>query len=105
MGLRVFHISSHHITGVLHFGNVKFKVEKKASQDDVALVSNPDVVQHASTLWGVDPAVIQKFLCSKQSMAGGRDLVLQNYNLNQAQDARDAMCKKVYAELFQMVIE
>ena len=35
------------VAGVLHFGNLKFKVEKKDTGDDGSSISNPDVLGHA----------------------------------------------------------
>ena len=91
------------VAGVLHFGNVKFKLEKKATEEDAAYIANPEVVAHAATLWGVDPALVEKFLCSRY--IGTVERILVSYNLVQAQDARDAMVKRVYAELFQLVVD
>jgi myosin heavy subunit len=36
------------VAGVLHFGNLKFKIEKKDTAEDGSSVSNIDVLQHAS---------------------------------------------------------
>jgi hypothetical protein len=36
---------------------------------------------------------------------GTRENVVVNYSVSQAQDARDAMVKRVYAELFQIVVD
>ena len=50
------------VIGVLHFGNVKFKVEKIANAEDGAAVANPEVSDWASELLGVDPAQMATFL-------------------------------------------
>jgi myosin heavy subunit len=91
------------VAGVLHFDNVKFKVEQRANQEDSCSVANIEVLQHASNLWGVNDKMIEKFLTSRH--IGGREVILVSYNINQAQDTRDAMVKKVYAELFQFVVD
>jgi myosin heavy subunit len=36
------------VAGVLHFGNVKFKVDKKDTAEDGSSVSNPEVLAHAA---------------------------------------------------------
>lgn len=36
------------VAGVLHFGNVKFKVDKKDTAEDGSSIVNPDVLAHAS---------------------------------------------------------
>jgi len=91
------------IAGVLHFGNVKFKVEQRATQEDSCSVSNMEVLSHASSLWGVNDKMIEKFLTSRH--IGGREVILVSYNISQALDTRDAMVKKVYSELFQYVVD
>jgi myosin-7 len=90
------------VAGVLHFGNVKFAPEKKSGQDDGSTVVNMEVLNLASKLWKIDPANIAKYLCTRN--IGSREVILVDYNIYQAQDAKDAMVKRVYAELFQIVV-
>jgi myosin-7 len=90
------------VAGVLHFGNVKFAPEKKSGQDDGSTVVNMEVLNLASRLWKIDPANIAKYLCVRN--IGSREVILVDYNIFQAQDAKDAMVKRVYAELFQIVV-
>lgn len=87
------------VAGVLHFGNAKFKVVKNATSEDSSAIGNPEVVQLASSLWGIDPPKMEKFLTNKNV---GEYLV--PYNIQAAQDARDAMVKRVYADLFQFIV-
>eukprot|EP01036_Dinobryon_divergens_P023353 gene23353-31690_t len=82
------------VAGVLHFGNVKFKVDKKETAEDGSSVANPEVLAHAAKLWGCDPDMIQKFLTHRH-IGTKADIVLVSYNISQAQDARDAMVKKL----------
>jgi myosin heavy subunit len=91
------------VAGVLHFGNVKFKVEKRSTQEDASSVVNSEVLAHAASLWGCDPALMEKFLTNRH--IGTRSVILVAYNMQQAQDARDAMVKRVYAELFQFIVD
>lgn len=91
------------IAGVLYFGNVKFKVQKKATEEDGCAIVNSEIVAHASSLWKVDATLIEKFLCAKN--IGTREVILVSYNIQQAQDTRDAMVKRVYADLFQFVVD
>lgn len=90
------------VAGVLHFGNVKFKVEKRSNEEDGSSIANPEVVQHAANMWGIDSAQIEKYLCSRN--VGAREVILVSYSVAQAGDARDAMVKRVYAELFQIMV-
>ena len=91
------------VAGVLYFGNVKFKVEKKDTGDDGSSVANPSDLAHAASLWGVDPTLTSRFLTNRTM--GTRSVILVAYNVQQAQDARDAMTKRVYAELFQKMVD
>lgn len=91
------------VAGVLHLGNVKFKVEKRSTQEDSSSVVNPDILAHAATMWKCDPASMEKFLTNRH--IGTRSVILVAYNINQAQDAKDAMVKRVYAELFQWLVD
>jgi myosin heavy subunit len=97
--LEVFKI----VAGVLHFGNLKFKVEKRSTEEDASSIVNFDVLEHASKLWGCDHVLMGKFLTNRH--IGTRSVILVAYNVHQAQDARDAMVKRVYAELFQFLVD
>ena len=55
-------------------------------------------------MWGCDPEMIQKFLTHRH-IGTKADIVLVSYNISQAVDARDAMVKKVYTELFQYLVD
>jgi myosin heavy subunit len=87
------------VAGVLHFGNLKF--EEKG--DDACIIANPAVADHAAKMWSCDKDMIKKFLVSKN--LGNRSVVLVPYNLTQARDARDAMVKRVYGDLFQWLVD
>lgn len=91
------------VAGVLHFGNVKFKVEKRSNEEDGSSVVNPEVLAHASAMWGCDAEMMEKFLTNRH--IGTRSVILVAYNVSQAQDARDAMVKRVYSELFQYLVD
>lgn len=91
------------VAGVLHFGNVKFAVEKRSTSEDACSIVNPEVVAHAAAMWGCDAEMMEKFLTHRH--IGTRSIILVSYSMHQAQDARDAMVKRVYAELFQFLVD
>lgn len=91
------------VAGVLHFGNTKFTVEQKAMQEDGCAIENPEVVKHACETWGVDYDTISRSLTSK--IIGTRTLTVVPYTTLQANDARDAMVKRVYSGLFQYMVD
>ena len=90
------------VAGVLHFGNVQFKATKADSGDEGSAICNMDTLKHACKVWNVDEASMAKFLTAKN--LGKRSVVLVPYTKQQACDARDAMIKKVYGNLFQMIV-
>jgi hypothetical protein len=91
------------VAGVLYFGNLKYKVEKQANAEDGCSIVNQDTLAHACQLWQVDVGMINKFLCARH--IGVREVILVTYSIQQAYDARDAMVKKVYSELFQWIVD
>ena len=91
------------VAGVLHFGNTQFRAVTKSTGDDGAEFVNPEVVGIACELWGVSSEAVIKVL-THRSM-GTREIILVPYKMSQAQDAKDAMVKRVYAELFQFVVD
>jgi len=91
------------VAGVLHFGNVKFRVQKIDNAEDGAAVSNPEVLAHAAGLWGCNAEELEKVLTYKSM--GSREVILMAYSQTQAQDARDAMVKQVYSDLFQFLVD
>ena len=86
------------VAGVLHFGNIKFV----AKTEESCVIANMDVLEHAANMFGIDPAAANKALTSR--LMGAHSIVVVNYNVAQAQDARDAMIKRVYADLFQIMV-
>jgi len=60
--------------------------EKRAMEEDGCVIGNPDVVAHASSLWGFEPEAVSKGLTSKN--IGTRSIILVRYSVTQAQDAR-----------------
>ena len=92
------------VAGVLHFGNIKFGVNKNSTGDDGSVVTNKDSLTTACRLWGVSADQLEKFLTHSEITTGG-EKILRPYNVQQAKDARDAMVKKVYCDLFQWTVD
>ena len=74
------------VAGVLHFGNVRFKAEKRPNQEDVASISNMEQIEHACKLWGLEPSALSKSLLSRN--IGTKEVIMVNYNVAQAQVLR-----------------
>ena len=92
------------VAGVLHFGNVKFGVVKNATGDDGSGILNKDTLATACELWGVQPTTMEKYLTNLELTTGG-DKILKPYSVQAAKESRDAMCKKVYCDLFQWTVD
>jgi myosin heavy subunit len=92
------------VAGVLHFSNVKFKDVKRSNDNDGSEVqpATKEYLKNACEIWQCDPEQIEKFLCNRY--IGNRSRILVAYTVAQAQDARDAMVKRVYAELFEWLV-
>ena len=86
------------VAGVLHFGNVKFSQKG----DDGCKIDNPEVLEHASKMFGVDSTAANKALTTR--LMGAHSIVVVNYTVAQANDARDAMIKRVYSDCFQFMV-
>ena len=69
----------------------------------LALLQQKEITEVMNKLEETDKDMIKKFLVSKN--LGNRSVVLVPYNVNQARDARDAMVKRVYGDLFQWIVD
>ena len=90
------------VAGVLHFGNIKFKAKQIANAEDGSQVQNFKSLEIACELWECDVEAMNT--CLTHRLVGSRDAILVPYSVAEAQNARDAMVKRVYSELFQQVI-
>jgi len=88
------------VAGVLHFGNVKFSEGKS---EESCVIANEEVVDHAAAMFGIEPSDAKRCLTSR--FMGAHSVVVVPYNVEQAVAARDAMIKRVYADLFQVSSE
>lgn len=53
------------VAGILHLGNVEFAPARVGAADG-STIRNPDSLQWAATVLGVDPALLTKELCQKK---------------------------------------
>lgn len=88
------------VSGVLQFGNVQFA--PNPSDEDACIIKNVEQVNKGAVQWGLMEAEIAQALTSKN--IGTRSIIMVSYNDTQARDTRDAMVKRVYANLFQWII-
>ncbi|KAJ3307638.1 hypothetical protein HDU93_005965, partial [Gonapodya sp. JEL0774] len=93
------------LAGILHLGNIEFKVDTgKAGSDVDAVVKNPDQLDIAAQLLGVKFESLEAALTNQNVLVG--DTVCTNFlNVEQAKIARDQLATTVYSLLFSYVVE
>jgi myosin heavy subunit len=91
------------VAAVLHLGNVQFDVVKKPMEEDSSAIGNEDIMNLAASLLAIDPATLKTNLISKN--IGNRSTLMVAYSVEKAQEARDALVKAIYGNLFQVIID
>eukprot|EP00854_Cymbomonas_tetramitiformis_P003207 gene3207-4053_t len=89
------------IAAILHLGNITFKVtsvQTASSTQDGSLIENPDVAKQAASLLKIPYEMLEKALLFHSY--GSRSLIYIPYKPQEAQDARDALSKALYAGIF-----
>eukprot|EP00281_Chroomonas_sp_CCMP1168_P033468 CAMPEP_0206237434 /NCGR_PEP_ID=MMETSP0047_2-20121206/14268_1 /ASSEMBLY_ACC=CAM_ASM_000192 /TAXON_ID=195065 /ORGANISM="Chroomonas mesostigmatica_cf, Strain CCMP1168" /LENGTH=572 /DNA_ID=CAMNT_0053661879 /DNA_START=38 /DNA_END=1752 /DNA_ORIENTATION=- len=93
------------VSSILHMGNIKIK--KGDNQNAQLSTSDPDAMLSASLL-GVDCSGMVKAMTIRNIQAGGKDSD-DNYIVEQSQqqalDARDALARALYGNLFDLLVK
>lgn len=87
---------------ILHLGNIGF-AEAETAGDVAAKIKDMSVVQIVCSLLCLDENELGRCLTSKN--IGARSIITCRYTPLQAIDARDALSKKLYANLFDWLIK
>ncbi|KAK2154661.1 hypothetical protein LSH36_261g02057 [Paralvinella palmiformis] len=97
------------VAGVLHLGNVTFEDDENSTKggSKVTAQSEP-ALRNAATLLGVEPDEMKQALVSRvmQASRGGvkGTAIMVPLKVGEAQNARDALAKAVYARLFDYIV-
>eukprot|EP00808_Paulinella_micropora_P000605 g25296.t1 len=96
--------------GILWVGNIQFE-ENPSQRDEVMLVKersddpdSPDALSAVATLLMLKKADIEKAFTTKRIRAGS-SWVTKQFNISQAESARDALSKFVYNSLFNWLVD
>ena len=90
------------VAAILHLGNVKFKAQvlrRQGSDIDGCKVVDAKPMEAAAQLLGVTPAALEKALCERSYTTLGETAIIPRTPV-EADDARDALAKGLYAGLF-----
>jgi len=90
------------IAAIMHLGNVKFKAQvlrRQGSDIDGCKVVDAKHLEAAATLLGVTPAALEKALVERIYSTMGETAIIPRTPA-EAEDARDALSKALYAGLF-----
>jgi myosin heavy subunit len=87
---------------ILHLGNIGF-AEAETAGDVAAKIKDLSIVKTICLLLGMDESELERCLTSKN--IGARSIITCRYTPLQAIDARDALSKKLYANLFDWLIK
>ncbi|KAH9260310.1 hypothetical protein BASA81_001480 [Batrachochytrium salamandrivorans] len=89
------------LAGVLHLGNIDFV---ESNEDAGPRIANLDVLAVASELLGLDSELVASCL-TKKDLSNSRETLFQNRTYQQACEARDALAKYSYSQLFDYVVQ
>lgn len=90
------------VGAVMHGMLVTFEGEARSDGEEAARASDTPALGNMAEMLGVDTAELTKVLTSKN--IGTRSIILVSYSVVQACDVRDALCKALYAKLFDWII-
>jgi myosin heavy subunit len=97
------------MAAVLHLGNIVFEIDPNSAFEDGTIVdegaNSKAALEYASTLLGLDQEQLKVVLTSRQQQAVGRQSSYRvKYNIKQAEEARDALAKRIFSHTFDYLV-
>ncbi|KAM4807530.1 unconventional myosin-Vb isoform 2-T2 [Rhinophrynus dorsalis] len=89
------------IASILHLGNIQIQSERDG--DSSNLSKDDDHLDHFCTLLGVEHDQMQHWLCHRKLVTTSETYV-KNMSVQQAINARNALAKHIYAQLFNWIV-
>ncbi|KAJ9467069.1 Myosin-5 [Diplonema papillatum] len=91
------------VAGILHLHRVSFQANEDTDETEV-VPATAVYLEKAAEVWCVDADTFKReLLCV--TVKAGNELVVRKYSPQKATATRDAICKEVYASLFQWLID
>ncbi|ORC93509.1 myosin IB heavy chain [Trypanosoma theileri] len=90
---------------ILHLGELQFVSLSKENEGGAFVVSNRDELDFCSFLLGVDTNSLERVLTWKRLEMGSSEVVDVPLDMQQCQNARDAIAKALYHHLFDFIVE
>lgn len=88
------------VAGIIHLGDVIFKDKSGEGSD----ITNPEAVEKAAEMLGVDKAALQRRLDMRTMLLPGGKLLEKVLNQGDAEFNRDSMCRNLYNGLFRWIV-
>lgn len=91
------------VAGLLHLGQVKFDSVENDSGQDIAIISDPQILTNAANLLGVNEENLKAAILERVLITRGESITIQLAPAK-AVDSRDALTKTIYGALFLWVV-
>ncbi|KAK9892692.1 hypothetical protein WA026_021547 [Henosepilachna vigintioctopunctata] len=95
------------LAAILHLGNIMFeetiiKMENCEDTEGCSIAKDDKHIELVSNLLEINSEELRKWLCTRK-IVSAREMFLKPMSVEEAQSARDALAKHIYAELFNWV--
>ncbi|XP_050185813.1 unconventional myosin-Vb [Myiozetetes cayanensis] len=90
------------IAAILHLGNLEIQVER--GNETCSLSSEDEHLKNFCSLLGVELSQMQHWLCNRK-LVTTTETYVKNMSLHQVVNARNALAKHIYAQLFNWIVQ
>uniref|UniRef100_T1DK53 MYO5B variant protein n=1 Tax=Crotalus horridus TaxID=35024 RepID=T1DK53_CROHD len=90
------------LAAILHLGNVDFRSERDG--DSCSITNQDEHLHHFCRLLGVEHSQMEHWLCHRKLVTTS-ETYTKNMSLQQAVNARNALAKHIYAQLFNWIVQ
>ncbi|XP_063151903.1 unconventional myosin-Vb isoform X3 [Candoia aspera] len=90
------------LAAILHLGNVDFQSERDG--ESCSILNQDEHLHHFCRLLGVEHSQMEHWLCHRKLVTTS-ETYTKNMSLQQAVNARNALAKHIYAQLFNWIVQ